>query len=70
MEGKWPMTMLYSLYYEFGKTFPFSRVAGIRDEATSAKSANRLFKEGKAVRQYQTENICFPLLLKSFIFSQ
>ncbi|XP_054002804.1 aminopeptidase N-like isoform X3 [Hylaeus anthracinus] len=37
MEGKWPMTMLYSLYYEFGKTMPFSRVAGIRNEATSAK---------------------------------
>ena len=38
MEGKWPMTMLYSLYYEFGKTIPFSRVAGIRNEATSAKT--------------------------------
>lgn len=38
MEGKWPMTMLYSLYYEFGKTVPFSRVAGIRDEAMSAKT--------------------------------
>lgn len=40
MEGKWPMTLLYSLYYEFGKTFPFSRVAGIRHEAASAKSKN------------------------------
>ncbi|KAG7187593.1 hypothetical protein KM043_016661 [Ampulex compressa] len=38
MEGKWPMTMLYSLYYEFSKTVPFSRVAGIRHEATSAKT--------------------------------
>ncbi|XP_044004960.1 aminopeptidase N isoform X2 [Aphidius gifuensis] len=38
MEGKWPMTLLYSLYYEFGKTFPFSRVAGIRHEAASAKT--------------------------------
>ncbi|XP_076290269.1 aminopeptidase N isoform X1 [Lasioglossum baleicum] len=37
MEGKWPMTMLYSLYYEFGKADPFSRVAGIRNEATSSK---------------------------------
>ncbi|XP_015435689.1 PREDICTED: aminopeptidase N isoform X1 [Dufourea novaeangliae] len=37
MEGKWPMTILYSLYYEFGKTVPFSRVAGIRNEATSSK---------------------------------
>ncbi|XP_008544416.1 aminopeptidase N [Microplitis demolitor] len=37
MEGKWPMTLLYSLYYEFGKTLPFSRVAGIRHEATSSK---------------------------------
>ncbi|XP_017760428.1 PREDICTED: aminopeptidase N [Eufriesea mexicana] len=38
MEGKWPMTMLYSLYYEFGKFEPFSRVAGMRDKATSAKT--------------------------------
>lgn len=38
MEGKWPMTILYSLYYEFGKTVPFSRVAGIRLEATAAKA--------------------------------
>nr|XP_050853795.1 aminopeptidase N [Vespula vulgaris] len=38
MEGKWPMTILYSLYYEFGKTVPFSRVAGIRYEATAAKA--------------------------------
>lgn len=37
VEGKWPMTMLYSLYYELGKTEPFSRVAGIRSEATSLK---------------------------------
>ncbi|KAK0073413.1 hypothetical protein PV325_009747, partial [Microctonus aethiopoides] len=38
MEGKWPMTLLYALYYEFGSTLPFSRVAGIRHEATSAKT--------------------------------
>ncbi|CAL7933658.1 unnamed protein product [Xylocopa violacea] len=38
MEGKWPMTMLYSLYYEFGKFEPFLRVGGIRNEATSAKT--------------------------------
>ncbi|XP_031844214.1 aminopeptidase N isoform X2 [Nomia melanderi] len=37
MDGKWPMTILYSLYYEFGKTVPFSRVAGIRCEAMSSK---------------------------------
>nr|XP_033335064.1 aminopeptidase N [Megalopta genalis] len=37
VEGKWPMTMLYSLYYELGKTEPFSRVAGIKREATSLK---------------------------------
>lgn len=39
MEGKWPMTMLYSLYYEYGKAIPFSSVGvGIRREATSAKT--------------------------------
>ncbi|XP_032667689.1 aminopeptidase N [Odontomachus brunneus] len=37
MEGKWPMTMLYPLYYEFAQTVPFSRVAGIRQEATWTK---------------------------------
>ncbi|XP_044584203.1 aminopeptidase N isoform X1 [Cotesia glomerata] len=37
-EGKWPMTLLYSLYYEFGKTLPFTRVAGIRHEATCSKT--------------------------------
>lgn len=37
MEGKWPMTMLYPLYYEFAQTAPFSRVAGIRHEATWTK---------------------------------
>ena len=36
-EGKWPMTMLYPLYYEFAQTAPFSRVAGIRQEATWTK---------------------------------
>lgn len=41
MEGKWPMTLLYALYYEFGSTLPFSRVAGIRHEATSAKSERK-----------------------------
>ncbi|KAL6427644.1 hypothetical protein ACFW04_008841 [Cataglyphis niger] len=38
MEGKWPMTVLYSLYYEFAQTAPFSRVAGIRHEATWTKA--------------------------------
>jgi len=39
MEGKWPMTMLYPLYYEFAQTAPFSRVAGIRQEATWTKGS-------------------------------
>jgi aminopeptidase N len=38
MEGKWPMTMMYPLYYEFAQTAPFSRVAGIRQEATWTKA--------------------------------
>ncbi|XP_077262142.1 aminopeptidase N isoform X3 [Temnothorax americanus] len=37
-QGKWPMTMLYPLYYEFAQTAPFSRVAGIRQEATWTKA--------------------------------
>ncbi|XP_012251447.2 aminopeptidase N [Athalia rosae] len=38
LEGKWPMNALYSLYYEFGKRFPFSRVNGIRQDATASKT--------------------------------
>ncbi|GAB1859229.1 Aminopeptidase N [Camponotus japonicus] len=38
MDGKWPMTVLYPLYYEFAQTAPFSRVAGIRHEATWTKA--------------------------------
>ncbi|CAK9797805.1 Aminopeptidase N [Anthophora plagiata] len=65
MEGKWPMTMLYALYYEFGKFKPFSRVEGIRNEATSAKTelvfrmfnytlGEELFQQG--VRNFLRQN--------------
>lgn len=70
MEGKWPMTMLYALYYEFGKFEPFSRVEGIRNEATSAKTelvfrmfnytlGEELFQQGvrNFVRQNSEENL-------------
>ncbi|XP_046740953.1 aminopeptidase N [Diprion similis] len=39
LDGKWPTTTLYSLYYEFGKRFPFSRINGIKQDATAAKTA-------------------------------
>ncbi|XP_029035079.1 aminopeptidase N isoform X2 [Osmia bicornis bicornis] len=70
MEGRWPMTMLYSLYYEFGKYEPFSRVGGIRNEATSSKTelvfrmfnytlGKELFQKGvrNFIRQDSEENL-------------
>ncbi|GBP64100.1 Aminopeptidase N [Eumeta japonica] len=37
MEGKWPMTVLYSLYYEFGKPYPHSRITGMKQEMECTK---------------------------------
>ncbi|XP_026322027.1 aminopeptidase N [Hyposmocoma kahamanoa] len=37
MEGKWPMTVLYSLYYEFSKRYPHSRITGMKQETASTK---------------------------------
>ncbi|KAL4721439.1 hypothetical protein ACJJTC_003427 [Scirpophaga incertulas] len=37
MEGKWPMTVLYSIYYEFSKRFPHSRITGMKQETASTK---------------------------------
>ncbi|XP_026755320.2 aminopeptidase N [Galleria mellonella] len=37
MEGKWPMTVLYSLYYEFGKRYPHSRITGMKQETACTK---------------------------------
>ncbi|XP_049870006.1 aminopeptidase N [Pectinophora gossypiella] len=37
MEGKWPMTVLYSLYYEFSKRYPHSRITGMKQETTCTK---------------------------------
>lgn len=38
MQGKWPMTVLYSLYYEFSKRYPHARIAGMKQETTSVKT--------------------------------
>lgn len=37
MDGKWPMTILYSLYYEFSKRYPHSRITGMKQETTCSK---------------------------------
>ncbi|KOB68372.1 Aminopeptidase N-14, partial [Operophtera brumata] len=37
MEGKWPLTVLYSLYYEFSKRYPHSRITGMKQETTCTK---------------------------------
>ncbi|XP_075147171.1 aminopeptidase N [Haematobia irritans] len=35
---KYPMTILYSLYYEFSKRYPHSRITGMKHETTSYKT--------------------------------
>ncbi|XP_044317443.1 aminopeptidase N [Drosophila rhopaloa] len=35
--GKYPMTILYSLYYELSKRYPHSRVIGLKHESTTFK---------------------------------
>jgi aminopeptidase N len=37
-EGKWPMTTLYSIYYEFSKRYPHSRITGMKQETICAKT--------------------------------
>lgn len=37
-EGKWPMTILYSIYYEFSKRYPHSRITGMKQETTCSKT--------------------------------
>uniref|UniRef100_A0A1I8M6U2 Aminopeptidase N n=1 Tax=Musca domestica TaxID=7370 RepID=A0A1I8M6U2_MUSDO len=55
--GKYPMTILYSLYYEFSKRYPHSRITGMKQETTSYKTelvmrmlnytlGDNLFREG------------------------
>lgn len=37
-EGKWPMTILYSIYYEFSKRYPHSKITGMKQETTCSKT--------------------------------
>ncbi|XP_055634884.1 aminopeptidase N [Toxorhynchites rutilus septentrionalis] len=37
-EGKWPMTTLYSIYYEFSKRYPHSRITAMKQETTCSKT--------------------------------
>lgn len=37
-EGKYPMTILYSIYYEFSKRYPHSRITGMKQETTCSKT--------------------------------
>lgn len=37
-DGKWPMNILYSLYYEFSKRFPHSKITGMKQETISSKT--------------------------------
>ncbi|XP_030382477.1 aminopeptidase N [Scaptodrosophila lebanonensis] len=36
--GKYPMTKLYSIYYEFSKRYPHSRITAMKQETTSFKT--------------------------------
>lgn len=37
-EGNWPMTVLYSIYYEFSKRYPHSRITGMKQETICSKT--------------------------------
>nr|XP_040240358.1 aminopeptidase N [Anopheles coluzzii] len=37
-EGKYPMTILYSIYYEFSKRYPHSRITAMKQETTCSKT--------------------------------
>ncbi|XP_064212579.1 aminopeptidase N isoform X1 [Tribolium castaneum] len=67
--NNWPMTMLYSIYYEFSKRYPHGKSTAIKQDSTSAKTelvfrmlnytlGERTFKHGlqkfMADRQYKT----------------
>lgn len=37
-EGKWPMTILYSIYYEFSKRYPHSKITGMKEDTIASKT--------------------------------
>jgi aminopeptidase N len=37
-DGKWPMTILYSIYYEFSKRYPHSRITAMKQETIASKT--------------------------------
>lgn len=37
-EGKWPMTILYSIYYEFSKRYPHSKITGMKEDTICSKT--------------------------------
>lgn len=36
--NNWPMTMLYSIYYEFSKRYPHGKSTAIKQDSSSAKT--------------------------------
>lgn len=36
--NNWPMTMLYSIYYEFSKRYPHGKSTAIKQDTTSSKT--------------------------------
>lgn len=37
-QGKWPMTVLYSIYYEFSKRYPHSKITGMKEDTICSKT--------------------------------
>lgn len=37
-QGKWPMTILYSIYYEFSKRYPHSKITGMKEDTIASKT--------------------------------
>lgn len=68
-QGKWPMTILYSIYYEFSKRYPHSKITGMKEDTICSKtelvlrmlnetigrdSLRRSLQQFVAAREYKT----------------
>lgn len=64
--NNWPMTMLYSIYYEFSKRYPHGKSTAIKQDSSSAKTelvfrmlnytlGERTFKHG--LQKFMTDRL-------------
>ncbi|KAJ8940801.1 hypothetical protein NQ318_007887, partial [Aromia moschata] len=73
--NNWPMTMLYSIYYEFSKRYPHGKSTAIKQDSTSAKTelvfrmlnytlGENTFKHG--MQRFMADRRFFKLQYKTF----